>query len=155
MSTLHFVFVPTLYIWMNEDTDEEVNFPTSNYVLNRIIVNNLLKDTTNIKEIAFPLKSLAYKYDPETNLIHLWAYKEDMTEITPCQLTEIIYNYSPANRGPDTWMLQNIDIVTEEQAKRFGYHSIEMVPKLLKIFVEKEVDLNVLPSDDSCPIDRW
>lgn len=68
-----------------------------------------------------------------------------MTEITPCQLTEIIYNYSP-----DTWMLRNIDIITEKQAKRFGYHSIEMVPKLLGIFVEREVDLNALPTDDSC-----
>ncbi len=145
MSTLHFVFVPTLYVWFNTYDYQETKFPTSNPELDNIIIQNLIKDHTNIKSITYPLEPFSYNYNLKTNLIHVWAYNKDMKEITACNLAEILYNYNPDNRGPDTWMLQDINIVTEEQAKRFGYYAIEMVPKLLQIFVEKEVDLKSLP----------
>lgn len=148
MSTLlHFIFSPTLDLWSNEDDNREINFPTINHEFNNIVIRNLINDTTNIKNILYPLIPLSYKYDITTNLIHVWAHNKDGKNVTSCDLAEILYNYSPDVKGPDTWMSQDIDIVTREEAKKFGYYAIQMLPKLLKVFVESEVDLKALSCD--------
>lgn len=149
MTVLHFIFTPMLNCWMkdlgieNDNPDnKELSFPTSNEELNKIVTANLLIDKTDIKNIMYGLKPLSYKYDIDTNLIHIWVGKDIITDY---ELAEYLYNYDPDGYGPDSWMEGPIEIVTDEQAQQFGYVAIEMIPMLNSIYIEYQVDIQKLP----------
>jgi hypothetical protein len=139
MTILHIIFSPILYLW-KDDNFSEVEFPLAGKYqqLNTMIISNLIKDVTNIKNILSDVKSLHYEYNQNENLIHLYVITEQ--PITVELITGILYNYNPDNRGPDTWMLQDIFIVSDDIANKFGLDMIEMVPKLLKIFIVNSND---------------
>src|SRR5579872_5550858 len=99
-TTLHFVFTPTLNAWKDEDNNVELSFPSGYMQLDEMIRKNLLIDKTDIKNIMYPLRPLTYKYDVQTNLIHLWTTGNNLTD---CDLANILDSYDPDNGGVDTW----------------------------------------------------
>lgn len=135
MSLLHFVYIPRLSTELGDYA-----FPTSNSAFNTKEIDILIEDKTNIQRITYPLIPLQYKYDLDTNLIHVWVYKKDMTPVTSQELSEIMGGYCPAHNGPNLWMEGNISVGEDEEGR-----IIEMIPELYKIYVEYELDISKIP----------
>ena len=106
--------------------------PTPDPRLNKLIIQGLVSDVSNIKSVMYPLVGIKYKYNVETNRIHLWAVREDRGTITPKELAEILTEFNPYGGGPDGWMEGYAYIVKPEISEKLGYPDvIEMIPKLL------------------------
>lgn len=164
MSILRLKFAPRLaFFEQPQEADQDIDqidekpFPTGDPELDKLILPGLANDLIDFKYVleGSPLKGSNYRYDPQENVIELWAKKSNGTPITAPELSQILYDINPNGGAPDTWMEGNIEIVDEETANLLGYGAIELHPHISYVgvlypdgqgtYVEHPVNLGELP----------
>ena len=126
MSRLHFVLRPTVYL----ESDGSIKLePPFGEELKEAVEEKIF-DGKIIRDMFYGYRIPYASYQDDR--INIWIERLDGRPFGESELSEIYYNISPNHRGPDTWMLQGIEIFEDEDALR------ELVPIVEAVYDQNE-----------------